>query len=170
MRHGLFPRCPIYNLQVAREDFADGLHGERLRCVPIESTAAHFRALAQIDVSALGLSRAKHHRFLMADGATQGVLLHAGGECVGYVYVADGHVGPLAVTQREALGAAFRTALNLAAEGSAPYLSAFVPGPCDAALAIALAAGMRIASPMVLMATSDFGNWAQYLPRNPGFM
>jgi hypothetical protein len=106
----------------------------------------------------------------MADGATQGVLLHAGGECVGYVYVADGHVGPLAVTQREALGAAFRTALNLAAEGSAPYLSAFVPGPCDAALAIALAAGMRIASPMVLMATSDFGNWAQYLPRNPGFM
>jgi hypothetical protein len=29
---------------------------------------------------------------------------------------------------------------------------------------------MRIASPMVLMATSDFGNWAQYLPRNPGFM
>ena len=106
----------------------------------------------------------------MADGATQGFLLHAGDECVGYAYVADGHVGPLAVTQRAALGAAFRTALDLAAESGAPYFSAFLPGPCEAALAVALATGMRITSPMVLMATRDFGNWAQYLPRNPGFM
>jgi hypothetical protein len=37
-------------------------------------------------------------------------------------------------------------------------------------LAVALAAGMRIKNPMVLMATRDFGNWAQYLPLNPGFM
>ena len=87
MRHGLFPRCPIYHLQFARRHFAGGLHGERLRCVQIESTAAHLRALAEIDVTALGLSRAKHHRFLMADGATTGYLLHAGEECVGYAYV-----------------------------------------------------------------------------------
>ena len=170
MKEGLFPRCPIYNLQVAREAVVGGLHGERLRCVPIESTAAHLCALAQIDVAALGLSRAKHHRFLMADDATRGFLLHAGDECVGYVYLADGHVGPLAVTQRAALGAGFRTALDLAAESGAPHLSAFLPGPSDAALAIALAAGMRVTSPMVLMATRDFGNWAQYLPRNPGLM
>jgi hypothetical protein len=29
---------------------------------------------------------------------------------------------------------------------------------------------MRVTNPMVLMANRDFGNWAQYLPRNPGFM
>jgi hypothetical protein len=29
---------------------------------------------------------------------------------------------------------------------------------------------MRITFPMVLVSTHDFGNWAQYLPRNPGFM
>src|SRR6185295_14968467 len=94
MRQGLFPRCPIYNLQVARDSVRGGSHGERLRCVPIESTATHLCALAQIDVAALGLSRAKHHRFLMADSATRGYLLYAGDKCVGYVYVADGHVGP----------------------------------------------------------------------------
>lgn len=170
MRQGLYPRCPMYNLQVARDVVAGGLHGERLRCVPIESTAAHLCVLAEVDVAALGLSRAKHHRFLMADGATRGFLLHAGDECVGYAYVADGHVGPLAVTQRVALSAAFRTALDLAAECGAPCVSAFLPGACDAALAIALEIGMRITSPMVLMATRDFGNWAQYLPRDPGFM
>jgi GNAT superfamily N-acetyltransferase len=170
MRQGLFPRCPIYNLQVARETVAGRLHGERLRCMPIENTAAHLSALSEIDVRTLGVSRGKHHRFLMADGATRGFLLHAGDECVGYAYVADGHVGPLAVTQQATLSTAFRTALDLAAESSAPHLSAVIPGPCDAALAVALAAGMRITNPMVLMATRDFGNWAQYLPRNPGFM
>jgi hypothetical protein len=83
---------------------------------------------------------------------------------------ADGHVGPLAVTHRASLAIAFRTALVLAAESGAANLSAFLPGPCEAALAVALATGMRITIPMVLMATDDFGNWTQYLPRNPGFM
>ena len=58
MRQGLFPRCPIYNLQVARDSVAGVLDGERLRCVPIESTAAHLGSLAEIDVAALGVSRA----------------------------------------------------------------------------------------------------------------
>ena len=171
MRQGLFPRCPIYHLQIARAGFARGKDEERLYCVPIDGTAAHLSAVAEIDAAALGVSRPKHHRFLMAQGEARGFLFHAGGgERVGYAYVSDGHVGPLAVTQRPMLGAAFRTALDLAAEGSAPSLSAFVPGPCDAALAVALAAGMRITNPLVLMASRDFGDWAQYLPRNPGFM
>ena len=29
---------------------------------------------------------------------------------------------------------------------------------------------MRITFPMLLMSTSEFGNWTQYLPRNGGFM
>jgi hypothetical protein len=38
------------------------------------------------------------------------------------------------------------------------------------ALSIAVDHGMRITFPMVLVSTNDFGNWPQYLPRNPGFM
>lgn len=171
MRHGLFPRCPIYNLQVTREALVHGLHGAGLPCVPIENTAPHLRALAEIDVATLGLSRAKHHRFLMTQDATRGFLFPAGDEFIGYAYVSDGHVGPLAVTHRTAVAAALRTALDLAATNcGAPCVSAFVPGSSDAALTTALATGMRITTPMVLMATGDFGNWAQYLPRNPGFM
>jgi len=146
------------------------LQGAQLRCVPLENTASHLRSLAEIDARALGISRAKHHRYLIADGATRGVMLHAGDDCVGYAYVADGHIGPLAVMQRAVLGAAFRTALNLAAESGSPHVSAFLPGTCEAALSIAVELRMRITSPMVLMSTHDFSNWTQYLPRNPGFM
>jgi hypothetical protein len=62
------------------------------------------------------------------------------------------------------------TALNLAAESGASQVSAFIPGTSDTALSIAVEHGMRITLPMVLMATRDFGDWTQYLPRNPGFM
>jgi len=30
--------------------------------------------------------------------------------------------------------------------------------------------GMRITFPILLMPSPGFGDWTQYLPRNPGFM
>ena len=60
-------------------------------------------------------------------------------------------------------------ALAVAAAGDSRQVSAFVPGPGDA-LAIAAGLGMRFTLPMVLMSDRDFGDWACYVPRNPGFM
>jgi len=108
-----------------------------------------FQEVSDSDARALGVARARHHRFLMNDGSTRGVLLYAEDECVGYTYVADGHIGPLAVTHQSALGAAFRTALVLAAAGAAQHVSAFVPGPCEAALSTTIDHGMRVTIPMV---------------------
>ena len=171
IRHGLFPRYPIYNFSVERENLIRRLsEGKELRCAPLANTPSQLDHLATIDACALGVSRAKHHRFLINDGTSRGVLFYAADECVGYAYVADGHIGPLAVRRKTALGAAFRTALNLAAGSTASQVSAFIPSPCEAALSPAIEHGMRVTVPMVLMSSSDFGNWTQYLPRNPGFM
>ena len=118
----------------------------------------------------MGISREKHHRYLLNDGTMKGVLLHDRGDCIGYAYVsATGHVGPLAVAQARGMGAAFRTALDLAAASGAVQVSAFLPGASEA-LGIAVEHGMRITFPMVLVSTRDFGDWTRYLPRNPGFM
>jgi GNAT superfamily N-acetyltransferase len=171
VRHGLFPRCSIYSFSVERDDLIRRLSKEEeLRCTPLTNAASHFDDLATIDACALGVSRAKHHRFLLNDGTSRGVMLYTDHECVGYAYVAEGNIGPLAVTRKTLLRSAFRTALKLAAGGAAPQVSAFIPGPCEAALSVAIEHGMRIKLPMVLMSSSDFGNWAQYLPRNAGFM
>jgi len=171
IRHGLFPKMPIYNFGVARERLLGRLKGAQFRCVPLEETASQLHNLAQIDTQALGVSREKHHRYLLNNSATRGVSLYTGDDCVGYVYVStDGHIGPLAVAQADALGTAFMTALNLAVESGSSQVSAFLPGTSDTALSIAVEHGMRITLPMVLMATRDIGDWTQYLPRNPGFM
>jgi GNAT superfamily N-acetyltransferase len=171
IRHGLYPRFPIYNLSVARDVLIGRLQGGQLRGIPLRETASHLRDLALIDDRSLGVSREKHHRYLMGDAATKGFLLHAGSECVGYAYVsAGGHIGPLAVTRPDMLDAAFRTALSLAAEVGAPQVSAFLPATRDDSLDTAVEHGMRITLPMVLMSTRDLGDWPQYVPRNPGFM
>jgi GNAT superfamily N-acetyltransferase len=171
IRHGFFPKFPIYVLSAPRNLISDRMHGSLLQYISLEETAPHLHNLAEIDAHALGILRAKHHRYLLNDSQTRGFALHAGGDWVGYVYVsADGHIGPLAVSQPDVLGSAFRTALHVAAEGGSSQVSAFVPGTSDTVLTTALQHGMRIAFPMVLMSTHDPGDWTRYLPRNPGFM
>jgi GNAT superfamily N-acetyltransferase len=171
IRHGLFPRFPIYFFSVPRDASARRLQGERLRSTTIEDTACDLGRLAQIDSGALGLSRQKHHRYLLSDSTMKGHFLHRRDECIGYAYVCDtGHVGPVAVTQPDAAGASFTTALHLAAATGASQISAFLPAAAEAALGIAIEHGMRITVPMVLVSSHEFGDWTRYLPRNPGFM
>jgi ribosomal protein S18 acetylase RimI-like enzyme len=171
LRHGLFPRCSIHSFSVERDELIRRLSKEeQLRCTQLANAPSHLDDLATIDACALGVSRAKHHRFLLNDGTSRGVMLYADDKCVGYVYVAEGNIGPLAVTRKTLLRSAFRTALKLAVGDAAPQISAFIPGSCEAALSVAVEHGMRVKVPMVLMSSSDFGNWAQYLPRNAGFM
>jgi hypothetical protein len=171
IRHGLFPRMPIYYFAAARERVMEKLPEPPLRCIPIHDTAATVKRLLEIDSRAIGTSREKHHRYLLNDPATTGVLLFAGSDCVGYSYLSsNGHIGPLAVLRPDVLRDAFTTSLKLAADRSTETISAFLPGTCDSALSLAVKHGMRITFPMLLMASPGYGDWTQYLPRNPGFM
>jgi hypothetical protein len=55
-------------------------------------------------------------------------------------------------------------------EGGASRVSMLVPGRADVIMQTALALGFRIEVPLVLMASRPFGNWRNYVPRDPGFM
>ncbi|TPQ35300.1 GNAT family N-acetyltransferase [Cupriavidus pinatubonensis] len=170
VRHGMLPRVPIHLCTAERASLAGLASGPGLRATPIGTGAADLDMLQRLDVAILGVSREKHHRYLLADPRMRGVFLEDEGERVGYAYVAaSGHVGPLAVMDAHAMSGAFRAALALAVAGDARQVSVFVPGTSDA-LAIAASQGMRFTLPMVLMSTGDFGDWSRYLPRNPGFM
>lgn len=171
MRHGLFPKMPVYAFSAPRERVAQRLPETALRAVPIDGDAATMERLAAIDSRAIGATRTKHHRYLFDDPASHGALLYAGNDCVGYCYTsANGHIGPLAATGPDALRDVFEAALKLAAGRGAENISAFLPGTCDGALSLAIDSGMRITFPMLLMASPGYGDWTQYLPRNPGFM
>jgi GNAT superfamily N-acetyltransferase len=171
IRHGLFPKMPIYFFNAARERVIQALPSSPLHAIAIDDSAATMAKLVEIDTRAMGASREKHHRYLLDDPATTGVLLCAGSDCVGYSYIScNGHIGPLAVMRPDILGDAFTATLKLAADRSSEKVSVFLPGTCDGALSLAVKQGMRITFPMLLMASPGYGDWTQYLPRNPGFM
>lgn len=169
IRHGIFPQAPVYFFAASRDALRLATAG--LRSAPLSVSAAHQRDLDVIDAAALGISRAKHHHYLLADAATKGLLFYSDdGDCIGYAYIANGHVGPLAVTKQDAVASALAAALAFGAEAGAAQVSAFIPGSCHSALSLAIASRMRMTFPMLLMADRDFGDWSRYMPRNPGFM
>jgi GNAT superfamily N-acetyltransferase len=161
LRHGMFPRLPVYMFGAERGALANVVPDPQLEFRRVGADESDVATLAAIDRDALGVSRDQHHRYLLNEPAVKGFLLHDGGVCIGYAYVAaTGHVGPLAVTRRELMAPAFRGALRIA----------FLPGTCEASLRVAAEHRMRIALPMVLVSDRAFGDWQRYLPRNPGFM
>ena len=83
IRHGIFPRMPIYFFNGAGDDMLRRLPDAPLRCVPVDNSAPCLAALARIDRHALGVSREKHHKFLLGDPVMQGALLYDGDNCVG---------------------------------------------------------------------------------------
>jgi GNAT superfamily N-acetyltransferase len=171
MRHGMFPRLPVYMVNVDRKSIPNTGSKMRLKFRKAEASGSHIATLAALDASALGVSREKHHTYLLNDPTMKGFLLYEGNDCIGYAYVAStGHVGPLAVTKRDAMAPAVGAALRIAAEGDSDQISALLPGNCETALAVAADHRMRITLPMVLVSDREFGDWRRYLPHNPGFM
>jgi ribosomal protein S18 acetylase RimI-like enzyme len=76
IRHGLLPRLPIYLVGADRDVVMLRLQGEQLRYTPIEPIRSHLETLEQLDVITLGISRGKHHHYLLNDAMMKGVFLH----------------------------------------------------------------------------------------------
>ena len=171
MREGMFARLPLHMLAGERMHIAAALPATDLRCERIDSIEANGHALDRLDAGALGVSRQKPHRLLIADPAMAGYLFHRGLECVGYAWIAgSGHIGPLAAASHDDMRDVFATALRIATQGQSKRVSALVPGNNEAALDIAARCAMRVTLPMVLASNRDFGDWRRYLPRSPVFM
>jgi hypothetical protein len=55
-------------------------------------------------------------------------------------------------------------------EGQPRQVSMMVPGRADRILGAVSSLGFRIDEPFVLLSALPFGDWANYLPSNPGLM
>ena len=127
--------------------------------------------IGRIDQELLGFRRGLHHQFLLGGFVARAVRIEHAGRAAGYAYIsAEGHVGPLAIAPDADAEAVATTALRCALEGGARQISMLVPGRAKTVMQTALALGFRIEVPLVLMAWRPFGNWCNYLPRDPGFL
>jgi N-acetylglutamate synthase-like GNAT family acetyltransferase len=171
VRHGMFPRLPIYMFNIDRDKILNQRQRPHMKYRRTENSSSDLGTLTAIDLSVLGVSRQKHHKYLLNDSTMRGFLLYEGDDCIGYTYVAStGHIGPLGIRNRNHMENAFSASLDIAAEGQSNQISAFLPGSNEGALRVAAEYRMRITFPMVLVSNREFGDWSRYIPRNPGFM
>src|SRR5262245_50035887 len=57
IRHGVFPRMPVYFIGAAREQVVAGLSKPPLQVIAIDDTAEHMKRLSEIDARAVGVAR-----------------------------------------------------------------------------------------------------------------
>ncbi|MBR0648926.1 GNAT family N-acetyltransferase [Roseomonas terrae] len=166
IRHGMFPREPIYLMAAPAGAVGLPEPAPDLDAVPAESSW-----MRQIDEAVLGFGRDRHHAMLLAGGETA-LGFARGGRIVGYAYVSTitGHVGPAAILPGEDVAGVLRRALRVALSGGAKSASIFVPGRCGPGLSAMTEAGLRIEEPFVLLAARPFGIWDNYVPADPGYM
>lgn len=171
LRHGMLPVEPLYAQEVAGDIARQRLAGRAM--LPSEILApgeAGAKELGAIDASILGVERTNLHHYLLHAPGNLCQVFYAGGEARGYAYIsAGGRVGPVAAAAPLSFERALETAL-IHASSSGGTLSVLLPGSNAGGMSVALAAGMRITIPMLLMATRRFGDLDRYAFNSAGLM
>lgn len=172
MRHGLFPRVPLYEVAGKIQMPIEPQVGENLTHDVVSGDETRIADFDRIDRQVLGLSRAKHHRFSLRLPSLQALLFRSQkGDTVGYTYVSkSGVIGPVAVTDAKYVSVAIAAAYTLAGKAGCERVSALLPGCCGEALSVALRSGLRLGRTMVFMSSRPLGDWERYAPRGPGYM
>ncbi len=171
LRHGLYPREPLYRLVAPVSTVMQKTFKSTYDCVPIDPVAKSAEWIGPIDDEILGFRRESHHGFLSGTSAAEGFRIEHAGRPVGYAYIAgNGHIGPVAVTSEASGAEVIKAVLRRAPEGRPQRLSMFVPGSADSVMGALGELGFRIEEPYVLMSVEPFGNWRHYLPRAPGYL
>lgn len=165
MRHGLYPRCPIYYWYRTPEPITVMTD---LTITPITDTPGNQAALDEIDREILGHARAADHGYLLRD--RQGLIYTRGDQVVGYGYIGHRN-GPFALRHPDDFPAVLAHAESQAATAGRDHFGLEIPLLNRAALDHVLARGFQI-EPFVAMLLSDtpFGRFDQYIITSPPFI
>jgi GNAT superfamily N-acetyltransferase len=159
LRLGMMPAGPVLTFSGECTTVPAEPEGVELRPLQAEVAGA-------IDAVVRGTPRPLDHAFFRArEGSAQ--QLERDGKPVGYFYASQGVIGPAAwLEPRDAplvLAAALREA-----QRQEPKVRLMIPGSNQAALAAALAAGLKLSGAAHFMTSAPFGRLEQYLPSGPG--
>jgi len=127
---------------------------------PIQGNFVH-----DLDKKIRGATREVDHAFWYENGA-QGYQIHLEAGAVGYFYIQNGVIGPVAWSEQKYATGILKTVLDQAANSS-NEVRITIPGSCHEAIQMALANDLKLTAMAHLMATACFGLHNQYLPSGP---
>jgi GNAT superfamily N-acetyltransferase len=168
IRNGLYPRQPLYRMQASAERLRGRLGASGYETAPLPQGPPGW--IGGLDAQVLGFRRDDHHRFQAQNPSVRGIQIVRAGNPIGYAYITDGHIGPLAISSVADAVQAVTAALRAALAENPAQISLLIPGAAEGVIHTAIGLGFRIEEPMVLLSAKPFGNWGCYLPNNPGYL
>jgi GNAT superfamily N-acetyltransferase len=115
-RYGIYPREPLYWMEVLREKVKPIENDGKLVSKWAENSQTARKTLTEIDTSCIGYPREKNHEFLLSFPTYKCLIFSSHNEPVGYAYVGqNGRVGPAATKSQDYFIPVVESALSYAA-------------------------------------------------------
>jgi GNAT superfamily N-acetyltransferase len=171
-RYGIYPREPLYWMEVPREKVEQIENDGRLVSQKAENFLTARKTLTEIDTSCIGYPREKNHEFLFSLPTYKCFIFSSHNEPVGYAYVAQsGRVGPAATKSQDSFIPVIESALGYAArEEKAASVSLNATGSNEELMKLAFRYEMKIRDNFLLMSSRPFPNFSRYLVYPTGAM
>jgi GNAT superfamily N-acetyltransferase len=171
-RYGIYPREPLYWMEVPKQNAKTIDGSPRLVSHRAENFLVARKTLTEIDSSCIGYPREKNHEFLLSLPTYKCFIFSSHNEPVGYAYVAqNGRVGPAATNSQDSFIPVVLSALSYAAiEEKATSVSLNATGSNEELMKLAFRYGMKIRDNFLLMSSKPFPNFSRYLMYPTGAM
>jgi GNAT superfamily N-acetyltransferase len=163
-RFGIYPREPLYYMDVPREKVNKLNTATELKHEPITDFQSARKILTGIDERCIGYPREKNHEYLFNQPTVKCYLFRVHSEPVGYAFVSQtGRIGPISSVSEVHFTDIVNSSLVQAAQSAAPTLGMAVTGSNERLVKLAFASGMKIRDNFLLMSAKPFPNLFNYV-------
>ena len=173
MRHGMYPRQPIYFATAPRKKVLESrpTDGTRIEVEEVSVRDRSLNQLGQIHKTAMGFPAGWHNEYFYRVQKAKCLLFKTKGRPVGYSFIRkNGRIGPLMVASPGLFRRAMETTLNIAAKSADGDLTIFFPGTNEEAVRSSIDNGFSITYPLLFLSSIPMGNFDNYLFYSPGLM
>jgi GNAT superfamily N-acetyltransferase len=163
-RFGIYPREPLYYMDVPREKVNRLKTPSELKNEPILDFQSARKILTRIDNQCVGYPREKNHEYLFNQPTVKCYFFTDHSEPVGYAFISQtGRIGPIASVSEAHFTEIVNTTISHAAQSNAPTVGMAVTGSNERLVKLAFAADMKIRDNFLLMSARPFSNLSNYV-------
>ena len=170
-RYGMYPREPLYFMEVPREQLKPTAGNATMRSERLENFDANRKVLSRIDLENTGYARERNHEFLFGLPTVQCHLFSQEKKPVGYAYIwKSGRIGPLAALTHSTFKEMVQSSIELASRMDSPSVGMLATGSNDTLMRIGLDRKMRILDNFLFMSSTPLPNFSNYVLYPTGAM
>jgi ribosomal protein S18 acetylase RimI-like enzyme len=171
-RSGIYPRVPVLRLDGSISNLCEPT--QEVQSMPGEVASLNEETIAlidDIDMEIRGFKRDIDHRFWLGDRSMRCYLFKTDSQVAGYAYISnDGTIGPLAALKADDVANMLCFCLDRLSSDAVDTFSLHVPGVNRSALSVLYDRGFKLHDLSLVMSSTPFGKWENYIISRPALL